>query len=164
MSAHDQSGERSKRTTSNDDSNRKFEWAKLIVPGIFAILAALVTGALACIAAVIVIVFPIVSSGERLSDNDLVDGSYIDPIPTAGAQLDFSPRLPTDISPTQIPDLYSLKPSPFGGVYLSELGLRPEDTSPSWKVHYEDGSVVPAQSETCLINRGGCGALTGPTE
>ncbi len=72
-------------------------------------------------------------------------------IPTAGAQLDFTPNLGLLYQLEDIPKTFGLIPGRFRGVYISPIRF---NTPPiSWKVHYQNGDSVPAESEICLVNK-----------
>ncbi len=73
---------------------------------------------------------------------------WIENIPKAGTQLDFTLHLPAFQT---INDL-RISPSPYGGIYLSYFGIYTPITS--WAAKYKDGERLPAQSQKCYINQG----------
>lgn len=74
---------------------------------------------------------------------------FSDAIPTAGAQMDFSPI--SEIDPSTIVEDLELKPSPYSGIFLSELKVD-RGTAESWRVYYKNGEVRIAESDVCLSN------------
>jgi hypothetical protein len=83
-------------------------------------------------------------------------------LPPAGTQLNFSPRIAGwGIDHTKIPEKFRLRPSPLGGIYLSELTMGVESV-PSWIVYYSHDDYRPAQSDTCLENIAPSGNMSGP--
>lgn len=84
-----------------------------------------------------------------LSSQPREDEKYSNVIPTAGAQLDFAPI--SEIDPSTIVEDLKLKPSPFNGIFLSELNVNRE-TAESWRVFYKNGEARIAESDICLSN------------
>src|SRR5688572_29900376 len=67
-----------------------------------------------------------------------IETPFSDEIPTAGVQMDFSPI--NEIDPSTIVEDLKLKPSPFNGIFLSELNVN-RGTAESWKVNYKNGEI-----------------------
>ncbi len=97
---------------------------------------------------------------QYLSDMRGNEELYSDVIPTAGAQIDFSPIM--EINPSTIVDDLELKPSRYNGIFLSALKVD-RGTAESWKAHYRNGEVRIAESDICLSNvHPEAGPLGGP--
>ncbi len=85
---------------------------------------------------------------QYLSNTRNTEEPYSNTIPTAGAQLDFSPKETGQADACQG---NWLKPSPYNGIFLSELKVH-RGTAESWKAHYKNGEVRIAESDVCLSN------------
>jgi hypothetical protein len=132
----------------NNNSNQG-----VIVAGIFTIAAALIAGFFA-------IVQPFIADNlAKQPTKTPAPTQYT--IPTVGAnQGDFSPNLPLGTKIQDVPRTYDLIPGRFTGIYISEVKFN--SPSYSWKVFYQNGKFVPAESVTCLINKGSGGSMQSP--
>ncbi len=72
--------------------------------------------------------------------------------PIAGTQINFAPNLSLGQNIDDVPTDYKMSPSPYSGIFLAHSGIDKVPTS--WEVHYQDGEILPAQSQKCYINRG----------
>lgn len=73
-------------------------------------------------------------------------------MPIAGSQINFAPNLPFGQNIENVPTDYKMSQSPYSGIFLAYSGIDKVPTS--WEVHYENGDILPAQSEKCYVNRG----------
>lgn len=77
--------------------------------------------------------------------------SWIAQYPVVGTQLDFAPYLSVGEKIEDLPTNLKMASSPYSGIFITRME---EEAPTSWEVHYNDGEVLPAQTEKCFINQG----------